>query len=530
MVVFAETYYSVGRRSETPAFVHKEQCWPEVGKLSPCEAVCPIGQDVPNYVMSLARGDAAKALSIIRETNPLPSVCGRICHHPCETECNRKVLDDPIAIRALKQYAAASGAGKLPRPAKRTKKARVAIVGSGPAGLSAAHDLVKKGYGVAVFESAQVPGGILASAIPDFILSPEALAADIAYIKALGVSIHCNVRIGRDISLEALANQGFGAVLVAIGAQKSAPLKVPGADAPGVTPALTFLTEAKQRRLATVKGTVWVIGGGAVAMDCARTAVRLGAKEVHVACLESRADMPAFDWEIAEAEREGVKVHPSLAPQKFTKTKSGSGVKGIVFKRVTSTKVDSQGRISWTLAEGQGSDFSVEADSVIIAVGQATDTTGLPADALKIGRRGTININDATGETSMGGVFAAGDITTGRGTVTEAMAAGRRAATSIDQQLSGKTIAGSDDSEPMITIEAEQVPSYMVRRDQWDMAKLSGKQAVTTFKEVDLGYTSWQAQAEAERCLNCRMCANCIFERGQLCFETAGRLLLASGG
>ena len=530
MVVFAETYYSVGRRSETPAFIHKEQCWPEVGKLSPCEAVCPIGQDVPNYIMALARGDVAKALSIIRETNPLPSVCGRICHHPCETECNRKVMDDPIAIRALKRYAADNGGGKPPRPAKRTKKAKVAIVGSGPAGLSAAHDLVKKGYGVSVFESAQIPGGILASAIPDFILSPEALAADIDYIKALGVSIHCNVRVGRDISLEALGNQGYGAVLIAIGAQKSAPLKVPGAEAPGVIPALTFLTEAKQRSLSSVKGSVWVIGGGAVAMDCARTAVRLGAEDVNVACLECRADMPSFDWEIAEAEREGVKVHPSLAPQKFTKTKSGSRVNGIVFKRVSSTTVDRQGRISWTLDEGQGSDFAVGTDNVIIAIGQSTDTEGLPTDVLKVSRGGTIVVNAATGETSMDGVFAAGDITTGRGTVTESMAAGRHAATSIDQFLSGKTIVATDDSKPTITIEAEQVPPYMVCRDQWAMAKLPGKQATTTFKEVDLGYTSWQAQAEAERCLNCRMCANCIFERGQLCFETAGRLLLASGG
>jgi len=480
--------------------------------------------------MALARGDVDKALSIIRETNPLPSVCGRVCHHPCETECNRKIVDDPIAIRALKQYAADNGRGKLPRPVKRTKKSKVAIVGSGPAGLCAAHDLVKKGYGVSVFEAATVPGGILASAIPDFILSPEALEADIKYIKALGVGIHCNVRVGRDISMEGLARQGYGAVLVAIGAQKSIPLKVPGTDTGGVTLALDFLTAAKQRQLTSVKGSVWVIGGGAVAMDCARTAARLGADEVNVACLECRADMPAFDWEIAEAEREGIKVHPSLAPQKFTKTKSGGNVAGIVFKRVTSTKVDSQGRISWTLAEGQGSDLEVETDNVIIAIGQTTDTEGLPTEEMKTSNRGTVIVNDATGETSMDGVFAAGDITTGRGTVTEAMAAGRCAAISIDQYLSGKAIVATDEPKPTITIEAEQVPSYLVRRGQWEVAKLSGPQAVTTFREVNLGYTSWQAQAEAERCLNCRMCANCIFERGQLCFETAGRVLLVSGG
>jgi len=523
MVVYAsQTYYSAVRKPETPAFIHRERCWPEVDKYSPCEAVCPLHQDVPNYAMAIAQGDINKALAIIRETNPLPSVCGRVCHHPCETECNRKVVDSPIAIAALKRYAADWASEEKPSRVPRTKEARVAIVGSGPAGLTAAHDLVRKGYGVAVFEAAQTPGGILTSAIPDFLLPVESVLADIGYITALGVQIHCNVRVGRDISLDALARQGFGAVLVAIGAQKSADLNIPGSDFAGVSNALPFLMEAKQRRITSVKGKVWVIGGGAVAMDVARTAVRLGADEVHVACLESRADMPAFDWEIEEAEREGVRVHPSLAPQKFT-SKSGNRVSGIDFKRVASAWMDSDGRMHWTLKEGPGSDFSVDADQVIVAVGQAPDTTGL--DSLKLSGRGTVIVNSATGETSMDGVFAAGDITTGRGTVTESMAAGRRAALSIDQYLSSQPIVATDDTREIITIKAEQVPSYLAHHDQWEVPKLSGKQAVTTFKEVNLGYTFWQAVEEARRCLNCRMCANCIFERGQLCFETAGRLL-----
>jgi len=525
MVVYsAQTYYSVPRKPETPAFIHRERCWPEVDKYSPCEAACPLNQDVPNYIMAIAQGDIDKAISIIRETNPLPSICGRVCHHPCEVECNRKEVDSPVAIQALKRFAADWGKDELPSPAARTKEAKVAIIGSGPAGLTAAHDLVNKGYGVDIMEAAQIPGGVLTSVIPDFLLPAEAVQADINRIKALGVRIHCNIRIGRDVSMDAIARQGFGAVLIAVGAQKSARLNIPGSDLAGVTTALPFLAEAKQRRIEAVQGKVVVIGGGAVAMDVARTALRLGADEVHVACLECRADMPAYDWEIEEAMKEGVNFHPSLAPQQFT-SRNGNRVSGIDFKRVASTSVDSEGRMSWTLMEGAGSDYSMDADVIIVAIGQATDTTGLPAESLKLTGRGTVIINPSTGETSMDCVFAAGDITTGRGTISEAMAAGRRAAISIDQYLSGKPVTTVDETREVIRIKPEQVPSYLVRKEQWEVPRLSARQAITTTREVSLGYTFWQAVEEAQRCLNCRMCANCVFERGQLCFDTAKRLL-----
>ncbi|HEY90758.1 MAG TPA: FAD-dependent oxidoreductase [Dehalococcoidia bacterium] len=525
MVVYsAQTYYSVPRKPETPAFIHRERCWPEVDKYSPCEAVCPLNQDVPNYIMAIAQGDIKKAIDIIRETNPLPSICGRVCHHPCEVECNRKEVDSPVAIQALKRFAADWGKDELPSPVPRTREAKVAVIGSGPAGLTAAHDLVNKGYGVDIMEAAQIPGGVLTSVIPDFLLPAEAVQADINRIKALGVRIHCNIRVGRDVSMDAIARQGFGAVLIAIGAQKSAGLNIPGSDLAGIATALPFLAEAKQRRIEAVQGKVVVIGGGAVAMDVARTALRLGADEVHVACLECRADMPAYDWEIEEAVKEGVNFHPSLAPQQFA-SRNGNRVSGIDFKRVTSTSVDSEGRMSWTLMEGAGSDYSMDADVVIVAIGQATDTTGLPAESLKLTGRGTVIINPATGETSMNGVFAAGDITTGRGTISESMAAGRRAAISIDQFLSGQPVTTVDETREIIKIKPEQVPSYLVRKEQWEVPRLSARQAITTTREVSLGYTFWQAVEEAQRCLNCRMCANCVFERGQLCFDTAERLL-----
>ena len=511
-------------RLETPAYVHVERCWPEVDKLSPCEAACPLHMDVPNYAMAIAQGNIKQALSIIRESNPLPSVCGRVCHHPCEEECNRKVVDSPIAIQWLKRYASDWGNGKKPRPVKRRKAERIAIVGSGPAGLTAAHDLVKKGYGVTIFEASSMPGGILSSAIPDAILPLEAVQADINFIKGLGVQIHTDVQIGKDLSLDELERHGFKAILIAIGAQKGTELRIPGAELKGIHIALPLLGQAKQGELDPIPGKVWVIGGGAVAMDAARIALRHGAGEVHVACLESRTVMPAFEWEIEAAEREGIHLHPTLAPQEFT-SRDGSRVSGIKFKRVASTWLDSEGAIHWTLMESVGSDYEVDADAVIVAIGQTTDVASLSTDKLDISRRGTIVVNEVTGQTNVPAIFAAGDIAgTGR-TVSDSMAAGRRVALSMDQYLSGKPIVQVKEEKKIITIESEQVPEFFTRKERWEMPKLLPKEAIGTFREVDLGYRDWQAVEEAQRCLNCRMCANCIFEHSQLCFETSSRLL-----
>ncbi|MDD5289341.1 MAG: FAD-dependent oxidoreductase [Dehalococcoidales bacterium] len=519
-----ESYYSLSYRRPTPAYIHVEKCWPEVDKYSPCEAKCPLHMDIPNYIISIAMGDFKKALSIIRETNPLPSICGRVCHHPCEMDCNRKMIDSPIAIEWLKRFAVEHGKGEKPVPIRRTKEARVAVIGSGPAGLTAAYDLVGKGYGVTIFEAAPTAGGILSSSIPDFILPKEAVRDDIDYIKSVGVQIHTNVKVGKDTTLEDLQKQGFKAILIAIGAQKGAELKIPGAGLQGVSIALPLLMEAKQGNLKPFKGKVWVIGGGAVAMDAARTALRHGAAEVHVASLESRADMPAFDWEVDEAEREGVRIHPSLSPQEFI-SKNGSAVSGINFKRVSSTWLDSEGGIHWTLMDGTGSDYTVDTDAVIVAIGQATDVRGLSYEKLGISRRGNIIVNEVSGQSNVNGIFAAGDIAgTGR-TVSESMAAGRRAALSIDQYLEGQPIVPIKEKLEVITIKKEQIPNWFSSKERWGMPKLLSDQARRTSREVNLGYTVWQAMEEARRCLNCRMCANCIFERGQLCMETSIRLL-----
>lgn len=520
----AESYYRVSLKRETPAFIHEDLCWPEFSTGSPCVAACPIQMDVPNYVIAIAEGNFTKALSIIRETNPLPSVCGRVCHRPCESVCNREIVDSPIAIEWLKRFAVDHGEDEAPSPLPITQEEKVAIIGSGPAGLTAAADLIQKGYRTDIFEASSEPGGMLTSSIPDFILPKEAVQTDIDRLKALGVRIHTNVRIGRDISLDGLRQQGFKAILIAVGAQKGVPLNVPGADLQGVTIGLDMLTEAKLGGLQPSKGSVWVIGGGGVAIDAARTALRNGAEEVHLACIESRADMPSFDWEIEEAQREGIHVHPSLSPLEFT-SKNGAKVGGISFKRVSSTWTDSEGGYHWTLMDGPGSDYSTEADAVIVSVGQAMELGKLAESDLDVNDRGSLIVNKDSGQSSAAGIFAAGDIAdTGR-TVTDAMAAGRRAALSIDQYLNNQPIVPLEENRDGITIKEEQVPVYMPRKERWEMPKLIPGQAAGTFAEVDLGYVEWQAMEEASRCLNCRMCAHCIFDRGQLCLDTGQRLL-----
>ncbi|MEE8398498.1 MAG: FAD-dependent oxidoreductase [Desulfobacterales bacterium] len=520
----AESYYRVSLKRETPAFIHEELCWPEFSTGSPCVGACPLQMDIPNYVMAIADGNPTKALSIIRESNPLPSVCGRVCHHPCEEVCNRKVVDNAVAIEWLKRYAVDCGEEDAPSPVPVTKEDKVAIIGAGPAGLTAAADLVQKGYRADIFEASSEPGGMLTSCIPDFILPKEAVHRDVEYLKGLGVRIHTGVRIGSTMSIESLREQGFKAVLVTVGAQKGVPLNVPGADLQGVSIGLPLLMDAKQGRMSPLSGKLWIIGGGGVALDVARTAVRNGVKEVHLACLESRADMPAFDWEIGDTEKEGIHIHPSLSPQEFT-SKNGAKVNGITFKRVSSTWTDSDGVYHWSLMEGQGGDYSVEADSVVVAVGQMTDPGKLVENLLDTNEKGAIVVNQLTGQSSVAGIFAAGDIANTGRTVTDAMAAGRRAALSIDQFLSGEPIVPKDDNVESIMIKEEQVPVYMPRKERWAMPKLLPGQAVRTSAEVDLGYVGWQAAEEAARCLNCRMCAHCIFDRGQLCQDTGQRLL-----
>ena len=517
---------STRKGSKILSQIHGEKCWPMVDHLSPCEEACPIGMDVPSYVVALSQGKFKEAISVVRDTNPFPSVCGRVCHHPCEEACTRSLVDRPVAIEYLKrfigQYEQSNGVRK--RPVKRRREEKVAIIGSGPAGLTAAHDLVKKGYGVTVYEALPVAGGMLAAGIPEFVLPQKTVEAEVDYIRRLGVKIKTNMRIGKDLSLEDIWNQGFNSVLLSTGTWKNAELQIPGTDLKNAFQALSFLRDAKIGEKPRLQGTTVIIGGGNVAADAARTALRLGAEKVILTCLESRADMPAFEWEIEKAEDEGVEIQPALAPQQIV-SRPVNRVGRIDFKKVARTTRDNDGRVSWTLAEGPDTEISIEADNVIIAIGQVPDPSF--AGGMNLTSGGTFKVDAETMATDYPGLFAAGDAVKMPGTVVEAIGAGHTAANSIDKYLKGKDLKAKTKKKARESVmyEEEAIPHFLVRKDRWDMPAVPAKDAVRSFGEANLGYAEWQVVEEAKRCLNCRMCGNCIFERGQLCFDTSARLL-----
>ncbi|MFC1896733.1 FAD-dependent oxidoreductase, partial [Thermodesulfobacteriota bacterium] len=397
-----------------------------------------------------------------------------------------------------------------------------AVIGSGPAGLTAAYDLVRKGYPVKVFESSPLPGGMLTTGIPEFVLPRKVAMAEIDYIRGLGVDVRTNVTLGKDFTLDDLKEMGFKAVLLAIGNQGSAMLKIPGAELEGVHPALPFLKKVKLGEAAPLKGKVVVIGGGNVAMDAARTALRLGAGEVHVACLEARCDMPAFTWEVEATERERIKLHPALSPQEFT-SRDGRRITGIIYKRVASTCREEDGRVSCTLLEGPASDYYMDVDAVIIAIGQYPEVPH--KERFDLDARNAVVVNPETMATNIPGLFSAGDAVHVGATVIEAIADGHRAAAAIDCFLNGTEAPPQAPSMEVVELDPELAPGFFQKRERWSMPSLPSQDAIRCFEEVHLGLTERGAGREARRCLNCRSCVNCIFERGQLCFETASRLI-----
>ncbi|MEO0248062.1 MAG: FAD-dependent oxidoreductase [candidate division WOR-3 bacterium] len=506
--------------------IHGTRCWPSVDWISPCEEACPIHMDIPGYVVAVSLGKFKEAMESIRETNPLPSVCGRVCHHPCESACNRKHMDGPLAIRGLKRfvsdYAHAHSNNPI-KPFEITRSEKVAVIGAGPAGLTAAYDLARWGFPAVVFDSMTTPGGMMTKCIPDFLLPRKVLQKDIDYLVKKGVKIKTSMALGREISLGALKDKGYKAFLIATGSHGSLDLTLPGRELSGIEQAISFLSETKDCTRATESGRFLVIGGGNVAIDVARVARRMGYREVMLACLENRSEMPAFDWEVEAAVAEGVRTHFRLAPQRFLGERR---VAGVEFRRVEKFSRDADGRLSWTLGEGPGSQFILDAERVVIAIGQRPSGEDLerlgitlPSDLSKL--------RESAPATPLDGVFVAGDIVKPQGTIVEAISDGHRAAVAIAKYLGASDLDTPWDlrGKQAYIIDKKKLTGLIPLREPWDIPKLPVRSRIRSWEEVELGYSPFEAVQEGMRCLNCRMCANCIIERNQVCYEESLRLL-----
>ncbi len=505
--------YNEGETGRSAIYINYPQAVPSTYVIDkedpPCAIACPVHLDVREYVGLIAEGRYEESLAIIRKKLPFPSVCGRICSHPCETMCLRgRKVDEPIAIAALKRFVAdyEEASGKpIPIPVVREKREeKVAVIGAGPAGLTCANDLALKGYQVHVFEKLPVAGGMLAVGIPDYRLPRKVLDKEIDAIRALGVEIHTGVAFGEDKTFEDLENEGFKAVFFAAGAHRNQTLNIPGEELEGVLPGVDFLRDLNLGKLNSLKGHVVVIGGGNVAMDAARSALRAGADSVEICYRRSRKEMPANEEEIEEALEEGISIRYLVAPVAI-EGKNGK-VTGVKFVRMRLSEEDATGRRRPIPVKG--SEFSVEADVVIPAIGQSTDVSLLESLGFKMSRRGTVVADELTLETNLPGVFAGGDLVTGPAMAIDAMAAGKRAAVSIERYLKGQDLkAGRELEETFFPV--EDVREGIEKEPRVPMPEKEVAQRIRTFEEVQLGFTEEMAIQEAKRCLSCRRCLGC---------------------
>jgi len=470
----------------------------------PCRHACLLDIDVPGYIGYIARGEFDKAAAIIREELPFPGICGRICHHPCEPKCRLGETADPIAIRDLKRFASDYEAAKGIKPVAKKgspKKEKVAIIGSGPTGLTAGYYLALDGYPVTVFETLPVAGGMLAIGIPDYLLPKKILNQEIEAIKAAGVEIRTGVTVGKDTTFSDLTQQGYKAIFVATGAHKPMKLGIPGEEAQGVMAPVGILKPVNLGEKVKVGEKVAVIGGTHTALDCARTACRLGAKEVTLLYRRSKAEMPAGQEEIEAALAEGIKIEFMTAPSKILV--KDNKVAGLECRRLRLEGFDSSGRKRPIPIPN--SEFTLAVDTVVPAVNWEPDLSFLPAgDGFQMTKVATLVVDPETLQTSHAGIFAAGDVVTGPGTVMEAIAMGKLAARSIGYYLRGETMPKEKLAKAWTQVEAVVLSEEEIEKmKRPEMPVLAPDKRRGNFAEVDLGLPTEMAMAEARRCLRC---------------------------
>ena len=510
----------------------------------PCMMACPAGTNAGRYVALIAEGRFEEAYRYARDPNPMASICGRVCAHPCETACRRGAIDKPISIRALKRFLTERYGPESRQPLEIRRSPavrmpfRVAVVGSGPVGLSAAHDLGRLGYSVTIFEAASVPGGMLTLGIPEYRLPRSVVEAQIREILDTGdVTIKTDCAAGRDFTIRQLREQGFDAVVLAVGAHRSRDLAIPGVNLDGVHKGIEFLLNANLGYRFTIGKRVVVIGGGNVAMDVARSAarevlkqhrdeaepsaenistvathemvdislsaLRMGAREVNIVCLERRDEMPAALEEVEEAETEGIVLRAGFGPKRVL----GEDGKVIGLETLRTKSVfDASGRFNPTFEEN--SESIVGCDTVILAIGQAPRLDFLnPDDSVEISGRGLIVVDRSTLMTTAPGVFAGGDCVFGPRLIIDSVGDGKRIAASVDRYLTGR-----ERPEPEVEVEIldhhQMFSDYInLSREPVPMLPLDRRTGVT---EVETGYDEISAMREARRCLRCWI--NTVFE------------------
>ncbi len=469
---------------------------------SPCKVDCPAHNDVQGYVGLAAKGKYREALQLLKETSPFPSICGRVCHHPCESNCNRNQIDEPLAIQSIERFLADQDFSAQTPYVPRVKEAReekIAIVGSGPAGLTAAYFLARDGYRVTVFEKLPVAGGMMAVGIPEYRLPRHIISREIRIVEEMGVQIKTGITFGEDVTLQTLKQEGYQAVFLATGLHENRRLNIDNEESRDVLKGVDFLRDVSLGNPVSIGKRVIVIGGGNVAIDVALTTIRKGAREVSMVCLEKRDEMPAWEHEILEALEEGVKITNGWGPSRFLE-RDGK-LSGIECKRCTAV-FDKAGAFNPTYDE---TDLTrVEGDTVIVAIGQAADLSFAQKEGLSVSPEGRLEADPLTLQTPIKGVFAGGDIYYGPRSVVEAIGSGREAALSIDRYVRGLSLGADRDSKlsPITEpLKEKYDPSPRAR-----MPRLEPRERIKGFAEVRLGFTEDMVAQEAKRCISCGTC------------------------
>ncbi len=481
-----------------------------------CSAACPVHTDTREYVQCITRGDYERALDVLLQVNPFSSVCGFICHHPCESECRRKAIDSPVSLRQLKRFVVENTREHRVRSrtkASQTTGKKVAIIGSGPAGLTAAKDLAFMGHRVTVFDKQPVLGGMLANAIPRYRLPLDALFDDIEDILAAGVEARTNCEVGKDLSFDQL-RKDYDAILISVGLAESSSLPIPGIESKGVLLGIPFLWDTANGFAPKIGDRVLVVGGGNVAIDVARTAKRLGPSSVYLACLESREEMPAWKWEIQEAEEEGIVIMNSWGPKAIL-FQDGKTT-GIEFRRCTQV-FDENRRFSPRYDESETT--TVEVETVILTIGQRANLDFIRGTPVAVDG-GRLVFDRETLRTSEAGVFASGEVITGPGSAVQAVASGHNAARVMDHYLkTGEVMKLEPESLETIGELSEKTAERAKKSERMEVGLPTASDRIKNFSPIERAYSEGEALAEARRCLACAtgavldstaLCAGCL--------------------